>query len=77
MGTKGRPTQTIRIEIGHSETTPYASVQDALRAALPLLAEAIVARQHSQPITGDNGLPTDDQTRPNSDQTLTDDTLTA
>lgn len=77
MGVRGRPTQTIQIEIGQSDKTQYPSVQDALRAALPLLAEAILVRQRNQLSDGDSGLPIDDPSQPTSDQTRADDTLTA
>jgi len=77
MGVRGRPTQTIQIEIGQSDKTQYPSVQDALRAALPLLAEAILARQRNQLADGDSRLPIDDPSHPTSDQTRADDTLTA
>gem|GEM_PF-2325300 len=75
MGVRGRPTQTIQIEIGQSDTMQYSSVQDALRAALPLLVDAILVRQPGQPVDSDNGLPTDDPSHPTSAQTRGDDTL--
>jgi len=53
----------------------YSSVQDALRAALPLLVDAILVRQPGQPVDSDNGLPTDDPSHPTSAQTRGDDTL--